>query len=110
MRFDVAHVHHLTGLSIDLLSHQTSFLIVAAIPALCGLAVVLHRADDAGDGLFNGVTEIIVGDGANPGDTAITVSVSTGPAGAEVHGSQTVNAVNRSGFGATVRGSGRNTG
>lgn len=31
------------GLSIDLLSHQTSFLIVAAIPALCGLAVVLKR-------------------------------------------------------------------
>jgi MFS family permease len=31
------------GLSIDLLSHQTSFLMVAAIPALCGLAVVLKR-------------------------------------------------------------------
>jgi MFS family permease len=33
----------IVGLSIDSLSHQPSFLIMAAIPALCGLAVVLKR-------------------------------------------------------------------
>lgn len=33
----------IVGLSIDGLSHQPSFLIMAAIPALCGLAVVLKR-------------------------------------------------------------------
>lgn len=31
------------GLAIDALSHQPAFLIMAAIPALCGLAVVLRR-------------------------------------------------------------------
>ncbi|MBX3664364.1 MAG: MFS transporter [Burkholderiales bacterium] len=31
------------GLSIDTLSHQSAFLIMAAIPAFCGLAVVLKR-------------------------------------------------------------------
>lgn len=31
------------GLSIDALSHQPTFLLMAAIPALCGLAVVFRR-------------------------------------------------------------------
>ena len=31
------------GLAIDALSHQPAFLIMAAIPALCGLTVVLRR-------------------------------------------------------------------
>lgn len=33
----------MVGLSIDALSHQTTFLIMAAIPALCGLVVVARR-------------------------------------------------------------------
>jgi predicted MFS family arabinose efflux permease len=33
----------IVGLSIDALAHQPTFLIMAAIPALCGLAVVLKR-------------------------------------------------------------------
>jgi MFS family permease len=33
----------IVGLSIDALAHQPTFLIMAAIPALCGIAVVLKR-------------------------------------------------------------------
>jgi len=33
----------IVGLSIDALSHQPAFLIMAAIPALCGIALVLKR-------------------------------------------------------------------
>lgn len=33
----------IVGLSIDTLSHQPAFLIMAAIPALCGIALVLKR-------------------------------------------------------------------
>jgi MFS family permease len=33
----------IVGLSIDTLAHQPTFLIMAAIPALCGIAVVLKR-------------------------------------------------------------------
>lgn len=33
----------IVGLSIDMLSHQPTFLIMAAIPALCGVAVVVKR-------------------------------------------------------------------